>query len=68
LEQYKSKEEKLALLDKAIATHDGNAIIAVSQFVCLSVFLCPVICMNMNYAFVVVMLVVFTQDYGSKPH
>ncbi|XP_060590759.1 spermatogenesis-defective protein 39 homolog isoform X2 [Ruditapes philippinarum] len=28
LEQYKSKEEKLALLDKAIDTHDGNAIIA----------------------------------------
>ena len=30
LEAYKSKEEKLELLDTAIKTHDGNAIIAVS--------------------------------------
>ena len=27
---YKSKQEKLQLLDDAIALHDGNAIIAVS--------------------------------------
>lgn len=32
LEQYKSKEEKLALLDKAIASHDGNAIITAVLF------------------------------------
>ncbi|XP_052768917.1 spermatogenesis-defective protein 39 homolog [Mya arenaria] len=32
LEQYRSKQEKLDLLDKAIATHDGNAIIAVVVF------------------------------------
>ena len=32
LEQYKSKDEKLELLDKAIKTHDGNAIIAVVIF------------------------------------
>lgn len=31
LELYKSKSEKLALLDKAIGTHDGNAITAVSR-------------------------------------
>ncbi|XP_071080545.1 spermatogenesis-defective protein 39 homolog [Haliotis cracherodii] len=32
-ELYKSKEDKLALLDKAIESHDGNAIIAVILFV-----------------------------------
>ncbi|XP_053406050.1 spermatogenesis-defective protein 39 homolog isoform X2 [Mercenaria mercenaria] len=32
LEQYRSKAEKLALLDKAIDTHDGNAIIAAIVF------------------------------------
>ncbi|KAL3873782.1 hypothetical protein ACJMK2_036867 [Sinanodonta woodiana] len=32
LEQYRSKEEKLELLDKAIETHDGNAIIAAVIF------------------------------------
>ncbi|KAL4237699.1 spermatogenesis-defective protein 39 [Mactra antiquata] len=32
LEQYKSKEDKLLLLDKAIASHDGNAIIAAVIF------------------------------------
>ncbi|KAH3853184.1 spermatogenesis-defective protein 39 homolog [Dreissena polymorpha] len=32
LEAYKGKEEKLELLDKAIATHDGNAITAVVVF------------------------------------
>ncbi|KAL5008167.1 hypothetical protein ScPMuIL_013748 [Solemya velum] len=32
LELYKSKEEKLALLDRTIAMHDGNAIIAAVLF------------------------------------
>lgn len=32
LEQYKSKEEKLSLLDQAIRSHDGNAIIAAVLF------------------------------------
>ena len=32
LEMYKSKEDKLALLDEAIKLHDGNAIIAVSLY------------------------------------
>ncbi|KAK3597162.1 hypothetical protein CHS0354_038090 [Potamilus streckersoni] len=32
LEQYRSKEEKLELLDRAIETHDGNAIIAAVLF------------------------------------
>ena len=30
LEKYKSKEDKLQLLDDAISSHDGNAIIIVS--------------------------------------
>lgn len=32
LEHFKSKEEKVALLDKAIASHDGNAIISAVVF------------------------------------
>ena len=31
LEPYKSKTDKLTLLDEAIRYHDGNAIIAVSE-------------------------------------
>jgi len=33
LEKYKSKEDKLQLLDDAISSHDGNAIIIVSAVV-----------------------------------
>jgi hypothetical protein len=32
LDKYKSKEEKLQLLDDAISSNDGNAIINVSNF------------------------------------
>ena len=31
LEMYKSKEDKLLLLDEAVASHDGNSITAVSR-------------------------------------
>jgi len=32
LDKYKSKEDKLQLLDDAVSSHDGNAIIIVSRF------------------------------------
>jgi len=30
LDKYKSKEDKLQLLDDAVSSHDGNAVIIVS--------------------------------------
>ena len=40
LEMYKSKEEKLALLDEAIRQHDGNAITMVQNDFCNIVISC----------------------------